>query len=167
MDGWRLHLLLSDHDPAIGALLSNAVSVGLDRDIADGTGNGVAALERLQSDGAVLVTIEPRTNDKESPLNRILTLQERRTVQLSADGCSIAEAAAALYISTTTVKTHLRHAAEKLGVRGRAAAVAEALRRGLIVYRRRARPAPSRCSGRFNPGPADSILRRRSGWLVR
>ena len=133
MDGWRLHLLLPDDDPVIGALLSNAVSVGLDGDTADHAGNGVAALEGLPSDGAVLVTIQPQTNGKESRAARILTPQERRAVQLSADGSSIAEVAASLYISATTAKTHLRNAADTLGVRGRAAAVAEALRRGLIV----------------------------------
>ena len=40
--------------------------------------------------------------------------------------------AASLHLSTATVKTHLRHIYEKLGVSERAAAVAEAMRRGLL-----------------------------------
>ena len=36
------------------------------------------------------------------------------------------------HLSTATIKTHLRHIYEKLGVSERAAAVAEAMRRGLL-----------------------------------
>jgi two-component system nitrate/nitrite response regulator NarL len=37
-----------------------------------------------------------------------------------------------LFLGVTTVKTHVQHLYEKLGVSDRAAAVAEAMRRGLI-----------------------------------
>jgi two-component system, NarL family, nitrate/nitrite response regulator NarL len=37
-----------------------------------------------------------------------------------------------LYITASTVKTHLRHIYEKLGVSDRASAVAEGMRRGLL-----------------------------------
>jgi two-component system, NarL family, nitrate/nitrite response regulator NarL len=37
-----------------------------------------------------------------------------------------------VHLSTATAKTHLRHIYEKLGVSERAAAVAEAMRRGLL-----------------------------------
>jgi two-component system nitrate/nitrite response regulator NarL len=37
-----------------------------------------------------------------------------------------------IHLSPTTVKTHLHTLYEKLGVRDRAAAVAEAMRRGLL-----------------------------------
>jgi DNA-binding CsgD family transcriptional regulator len=43
------------------------------------------------------------------------------------------EAAAKLFISEATVKTHLLHIYAKLGVNDRAAAVATAFERGLIV----------------------------------
>jgi len=62
----------------------------------------------------------------------ILSPQERRVLALAADGLSTAAIAAELYVSHTTVKTHLRHAAEKLGVRGKTAASVKALRSGLI-----------------------------------
>lgn len=132
MDGWRLHLLLADDDPAIGALLSRVVSGGRRRDVAGDHCAALAALAAVPPGRAVLVALE-RWPDARDAKVRTLTAQECRTLQLSADGRSIAEVAAELYISPTTVKTHLRHCAEKLGVRGRAAAVAEALRRGLIV----------------------------------
>jgi two-component system nitrate/nitrite response regulator NarL len=62
-----------------------------------------------------------------------LTLRERRVLQLAAEGLSTAEISSKLYIGQTTVKTHLRHAADKLLVSGKAATIAEAMRRGLIA----------------------------------
>ena len=51
---------------------------------------------------------------------------------LLAEGRSAPEIARRLYLGTPTVKTHLANLYAKLGVSDRAAAVAEALRRGLI-----------------------------------
>jgi two-component system nitrate/nitrite response regulator NarL len=51
---------------------------------------------------------------------------------LIASGRRTAETAGALHVSPTTVKTHLGNAYEKLGVSGRAAAVAAGMRRGLL-----------------------------------
>lgn len=62
------------------------------------------------------------------------TLTERETaiLMLAADGGSVQSIATELHISVATVKTHLQHAYEKLGVSDRAAAVAQAIRRGLL-----------------------------------
>jgi DNA-binding CsgD family transcriptional regulator len=49
-----------------------------------------------------------------------------------ATGSTNPEAAARLFISEATVKTHLLHIYAKLGVTDRAAAVAEAFNRGLL-----------------------------------
>ena len=49
-----------------------------------------------------------------------------------AEGWSAPRIATELYLSTATVKTHQHNIYEKLGVSDRAAAVAEAMRRGLI-----------------------------------
>ena len=49
-----------------------------------------------------------------------------------SDGKSLPQIASELYLGVTTVKTHVQHLYEKLGVSDRAAAVAEAMRRGLI-----------------------------------
>jgi two-component system nitrate/nitrite response regulator NarL len=49
-----------------------------------------------------------------------------------SQGKSVPAIAAELVLGATTVKTHVGHVYEKLGVSDRAAAVAEAMRRGLI-----------------------------------
>lgn len=61
-----------------------------------------------------------------------LSARELEIIQLVAGGASNREAAAKLFVSEATVKTHLLHIFEKLGVNDRAAAVSEAHRRGLI-----------------------------------
>ncbi|MFF0079261.1 response regulator [Streptomyces canus] len=61
-----------------------------------------------------------------------LTHREREVVQLMADGHSNRAIADALYLSEATVKTHLVRVYRKLGVDNRAAAVSEAVRRGLL-----------------------------------
>jgi two-component system nitrate/nitrite response regulator NarL len=62
----------------------------------------------------------------------VLTEREREILGLIASGKSLPEIAAQLYLGVTTVKTHVQHVYEKLGVSDRAAAVAEAMRRRLI-----------------------------------
>jgi DNA-binding NarL/FixJ family response regulator len=61
-----------------------------------------------------------------------LTDRELKVLSLVAAGATNREAAKQLFISEATVKTHLLHAYGKLGVRDRAAAVAEAYKRGLL-----------------------------------
>src|SRR5260370_591390 len=63
---------------------------------------------------------------------RALSPREHEILERTAGGASAPEIAGELQISTATVKTHLRHLYEKLGVSERAAAVAEAMRRGLL-----------------------------------
>ncbi|MCI3271826.1 response regulator transcription factor [Streptomyces cylindrosporus] len=61
-----------------------------------------------------------------------LTAREREVVRLMADGHSNRAIAESLYLSEATVKTHLVRIYRKLGVDNRAAAVSEAVRRGLL-----------------------------------
>jgi two-component system, NarL family, nitrate/nitrite response regulator NarL len=61
-----------------------------------------------------------------------LTDREREILRLIAAGKSLPEIAKELFLGVTTVKTHVQHLYEKLGVSDRAAAVAEAMRRHLI-----------------------------------
>jgi two-component system nitrate/nitrite response regulator NarL len=61
-----------------------------------------------------------------------LSPREREVLALLCDGLSAPRIAQRLVLGTTTVKTHLANLYEKLGVNDRAAAVAEAMRRGLI-----------------------------------
>ena len=62
----------------------------------------------------------------------VLTTREREVLALLCEGRSAPQIAQKLFLGTTTVKSHLGRLYEKLGVSDRAAAVAEAMRRGLI-----------------------------------
>jgi two-component system nitrate/nitrite response regulator NarL len=62
----------------------------------------------------------------------VLTERESQVLKLIASGRSLPEIATELYLGVTTVKTHVQHLYDKLGVSDRAAAVAEGMRRRLI-----------------------------------
>jgi DNA-binding NarL/FixJ family response regulator len=62
-----------------------------------------------------------------------LSQRELEVLELVAAGTTNREAAARLFISEATVKTHLLHIYAKLGVSDRAAAVAEAFNQGLLI----------------------------------
>jgi two-component system nitrate/nitrite response regulator NarL len=61
-----------------------------------------------------------------------LTPREREVLVHISHGLSAPEIGRTLHVSPATVKTHLQSLYEKLGVSERAAAVAEAMRRGLL-----------------------------------
>lgn len=61
-----------------------------------------------------------------------LSAREREVLGLIAKGRSIPAMADELYLAASTVKTHVQRLYEKLGVGDRGAAVAEAMRRGLL-----------------------------------
>jgi two-component system nitrate/nitrite response regulator NarL len=61
-----------------------------------------------------------------------LSDREHEVLTLIAEGLSAPEIGERIHLSTATVKTHLQHLYEKLGVSERAAAVAEGMRRGLV-----------------------------------
>ncbi len=67
-----------------------------------------------------------------TPAAEPLSEREVEVLGLIARGCTNREAAARLFISEATVKTHLVHVYAKLGVKDRAAAVAVAYERGLL-----------------------------------
>ncbi|WP_171170057.1 response regulator transcription factor [Streptomyces sp. I05A-00742] len=62
----------------------------------------------------------------------VLSDRERQVLRGFAEGKSIPQLAGELYLGASTVKTHTQRLYEKLGVSDRAAAVAEAMRRGLL-----------------------------------
>jgi DNA-binding NarL/FixJ family response regulator len=68
-----------------------------------------------------------------NPVRATLTDRELQVLRLVADGASNRQAAARLFISEASIKTHLLHIYDKLGVRDRAAAVGEAFRRGILT----------------------------------
>jgi two-component system nitrate/nitrite response regulator NarL len=61
-----------------------------------------------------------------------LSDRERQILKLVAEGLSAPQIGRQLCLATPTIKTHLHHVYDKLGVAERAAAVAEAMRRGLL-----------------------------------
>jgi DNA-binding NarL/FixJ family response regulator len=109
---------------ATGYLLKDSLSADLLRAVrAAARGESVLAptvaarlLSRVRSAG-------------EEPLSQ----RELEVLELVAAGTTNREAAARLFISEATVKTHLLHIYTKLGVSDRAAAVAEAFNRGLLT----------------------------------
>jgi DNA-binding NarL/FixJ family response regulator len=71
-----------------------------------------------------------------APEHEALSDRELEVLTLIAQGETNRGAAARLFISEATVKTHLLHIYAKLDVNDRAAAVAVAYERGLLVPRR-------------------------------
>jgi two-component system nitrate/nitrite response regulator NarL len=69
---------------------------------------------------------------EESESRPRLSEREQEVLGLIAQGLSAPEIGERIHLSTATVKTHLQHLYEKLGVSERAAAVAEGMRRGLL-----------------------------------
>jgi DNA-binding CsgD family transcriptional regulator len=61
------------------------------------------------------------------------TLREIEVLRLVADGRRNDEIARELFLTRATVKSHLAHVYDKLGVASRTAAVAEARRRGILA----------------------------------
>ncbi|UCD43556.1 MAG: response regulator transcription factor [Chloroflexota bacterium] len=67
-----------------------------------------------------------------APAEEKLSVRELEVLQLVAEGDSNSEIANRLHISQATVKSHLIHIFDKLGVSDRTAAVTVALRRGIL-----------------------------------
>ena len=68
-----------------------------------------------------------------APTEEKLSAREIEVLELVAKGYSNKEVAKALHISTATVKTHLIHIYNKLGVDDRTAATTTAIERGIIT----------------------------------
>lgn len=64
-----------------------------------------------------------------------LSDREVQVLQLMARGMSNLEIAKELFVSSTTVKTHVSHILTKLGVRDRVQAVVEAYDSGIVLPR--------------------------------
>lgn len=62
----------------------------------------------------------------------VLSPRELEVLRLAADGLTAVEIGNQLHLSKTTVRTHLQHVYDKLGVTDRVSAVTQALRRGIL-----------------------------------
>jgi two-component system nitrate/nitrite response regulator NarL len=80
----------------------------------------------------VQTSMAAELRERRSGAHGLLSPREHEILELLTTGASTPDIAGQLYLSAATVKTHLHHLYEKLGVSDRAAAVAEGLRRGLI-----------------------------------
>ena len=108
---------------AIGYLLKDAPREELMR----------AVRAAFQGDAVLAPSVARRLlGQVRKPAQEELSEREQDVLRLIAGGSTNREAAAQLFISESTVKTHLLHIYEKLGVRDRAAAVSEAYKRHLL-----------------------------------
>jgi len=111
---------------AAGYLTRDADAVELCDAIAAVARGATVVSPRLQAD------IAGELSGRAPGNGSLMTPRESETLRLIAEGLSAPAIGDALHLSTATVKTHLQHIYAKLGVSERAAAVAEAMRRGLL-----------------------------------
>ena len=90
-----------------------------------------------------LVPIQPAPDGKSARLLAPLTAGETRVLRYLPSHLSAPEIADELYLSSNTVRTHLRHLYRKLDVHTRSQAIARARALGLLSRPPLDRPAPS------------------------
>jgi two-component system, NarL family, nitrate/nitrite response regulator NarL len=137
-DGMRTRILILsahlDSKLVYGAVAAGAagyVSKEADRDaILD----AVAAVARgeVVLDPGVQAGLADEIRRREVVERPALTAREREVLVLTADGLTAPEIATRLQLGVATVRSHLQNLYEKLGVSDRAAAVAAAMRGGLL-----------------------------------
>ncbi len=130
-------LLLSAHDEsaivyqalqqgAAGFLLKDSTRTEIVKAVLDcASGRDVVAPSLA---GGLAAQIRQRAE----PTAPVLSAREREVLNGIARGQSIPAIAAELFVAPSTIKTHVQRLYEKLGVSDRAAAVAEAMRQGLL-----------------------------------
>jgi DNA-binding NarL/FixJ family response regulator len=122
------HVLSAIEAGATGYLLKDAPRAELLR----------ATRAAAQGQSVLSPAVASRLMDRvRAPEAEPLSQRELEVLGLVAAGSTNREAAARLFISEATVKSHLLHIYAKLGVGDRAAAVAEAFNRGLLTPTRR------------------------------
>ena len=133
----RVLMLSASGEPEVVYRAVQAGAAGYFRKEADRD----AILDAIAAVGAGRTAVDPelqagvfdqirlRGTGEERP---ILTAREREVLTLLAEGLSGPQIAERLIVALPTVKTHQARLYDKLGVSERAAAVAEAMRRGLL-----------------------------------
>ncbi|GAA1576916.1 response regulator transcription factor [Actinomadura kijaniata] len=112
---------------ATGYLLKDAPQEELLRGV-----RAAARGESVLSPSVAALLLQRLRAPVQAPPAEPLSPREREVLGLVARGATNREAAAKLFVSEATVKTHLLHLYAKLGVNDRAAAVAAAFDRGLL-----------------------------------
>ncbi|MFE9421430.1 response regulator [Kitasatospora sp. NPDC006697] len=100
------------------------------RVVADGAAMLAPSITRRLLD--MYATRLPAGDEAPSPALTALTEREMEVLRLVAKGLSNAEIAAELFVSETTVKTHVGHVLTKLGLRDRVQAAVFAYESGLV-----------------------------------
>ena len=111
---------------AAGYLIRGAAAEGVCLAV-EAVARGRTVLSEAAQDALVRCIRERTTH-----VRPVLSEREHEVLELTAEGMSAPQIAATLHLSPTTVKSHLHGAYEKLGVSDRAAAVAVAIRSGLL-----------------------------------
>jgi two-component system, NarL family, nitrate/nitrite response regulator NarL len=95
-------------------------------------------------DAELLRAVLDTTRRKESAAlaASFLTSREHEVLSLLVEGCTTAEIASALHVSSTTARTHVQNVLGKLGVHSRLEAAAFAVRHGIV------RPQPAERASR-------------------
>lgn len=120
-------------DEYIGPALAAGAQGYLLKDVApDELARGVRSL--IQGGAALEPAVAARLIGRMSDSSRDddLSARELDVLRLLVAGSSNKHIAAQLYVSENTVKSHISHIFDKLGVQSRAEAVAVALQRGLV-----------------------------------
>jgi two-component system nitrate/nitrite response regulator NarL len=111
----------------VGAFLTKAATLAEICDTVAAVARGETVLAAEVQSGLVRELRDRAQSDRP-----VLSPREAEVLRLIAAGRSNPEIATELFISASTVKTHVKALCEKLGVNDRSAAVAEAMRRGII-----------------------------------
>jgi two-component system nitrate/nitrite response regulator NarL len=116
---------------ALGAGASGYLTKEADRDqICDAVAAVARGETRVAPEAQARLASAIRTREVSG--QPLLSEREREVLKLTADGLSGPEVAGRLHLSAATVKTHLQNVYAKLEVSDRAAAVAVAMRKGLL-----------------------------------
>lgn len=109
--------------------------------VKDCSSEEVATAVRMAADGETVVSASiassmladvHRSDPRGGADGHVISGREEEVLQLVADGLSVPEVAAALYISLKTVKNHLASIYSKLDARDRTQAVLRAVRMGIV-----------------------------------
>jgi two-component system nitrate/nitrite response regulator NarL len=122
-----------------GALAYEAVAAGAEAYLSkDADGHRVCEVIAAVARGETVLSPEIQAGIAREIRSRgtvgrpVLSPREREVLVLVAEGRSAPDIAGELHLAPATIKGHLQSLYEKLGVSDRAAAVAEAMRRGLL-----------------------------------